>query len=147
MDAAPTAVTRVVIDLRGNGGGNSTILRPLLDGLKERPALKARGHLYALVDAGTFSSGLLAAVVLRQDLKAILVGEPPGEKPNSYGEVRPLTLPNSRLFIQYSTKFFRMSGSADPPTYEPDVIVRRSIADALAGRDPVLDTALALPPR
>jgi hypothetical protein len=142
VDAASPAITRFVIDLRANGGGDSRILTPLLDGLKAKPALKARGHLYALVDAGTFSSGLLAAIVLKQDLKAILVGEAPGEKPNSYGEVRQLTLPHSRLVIQYSTKFFRMTGSSDRPTYEPDVVVRRSIADALAGRDPVLDAAL-----
>jgi hypothetical protein len=64
-----------------------------------------------------------------------------GQKPNSYGEVRALTLPNSGLVVQYSTKFFRLA-KGEPPTYEPDVVVRPSIGDMLAGRDPALEAAL-----
>jgi hypothetical protein len=145
-DREPAAVGRVVIDLRANGGGDSSIIRPLLGGLRARPSLSSRGRLYALVGPATFSSGLLAAVALKKDLKAILVGEPPGEKPNSYGEARPLTLPHSGLIVQYSTKFFRLV-PGDPTTYDPDVAVGRTIADLVAGRDPVLDAALTHSPR
>lgn len=136
------AVERVVVDLRLNGGGNSTVIAPLITGLKSRPALSARGRLYALIGRATFSSGLLAAINFRSDLHAILVGEPVGEKLNSYGEVRELTLPNSQVVVQYSTKFFKIA-SGDPATYEPDVTVTRSLAEALAGRDPALEAALA----
>ena len=34
-DAHP--VQRVIVDLRFNGGGNSSVVQPLLDGLKARP--------------------------------------------------------------------------------------------------------------
>ena len=94
-----------------------------------------------MIGPATFSSGLMAAMALRHDLKAVLVGEPSGEKPNSYGEVRLLTLPHSKVVVQYSTKFFRLA-KGDPLTFDPDVRAARSIADMLAGRDPVLDTAL-----
>jgi C-terminal processing protease CtpA/Prc len=141
VDASPAAVERVVIDLRANSGGDSRVIEPLLRGLHARKALSARGRLYALVGPATFSSGLLAAITLREDLKAVIVGETPGELVNSYGEVRPLTLPNSRLVVQYSTKFFRLTKDAKA-VVDPDVDVRPSIADYLAGRDPVLDTAL-----
>ena len=137
------AIERVVVDLRLNGGGNSTVIAPLITGLRSRPALSARGRLYAIIGRATFSSGLLAAMNFRDDLHAILVGEPLGEKPNSYGEVRELKLPNSQLVVQYSTKFFRLVTDADPPAYMPDVLATRSLADALAGRDPALDAALA----
>jgi C-terminal processing protease CtpA/Prc len=140
-DAHP--VDRVVVDLRLNGGGNSQVIAPLISGLRSRPALSARGRLYAIIGRGTFSSGLLAAMNFRDDLHAILVGEPLGEKPNSYGEVRQLTLPNSQLVVQYSTKFFRLVANGDPPAYVPDVLAPRSLADALAGRDPALEAALA----
>ncbi|HLJ28580.1 MAG TPA: hypothetical protein VKY85_17870 [Candidatus Angelobacter sp.] len=138
---------RVVIDLRFNGGGNSTVINPLLEGLKSRTALSARGHLYGLMGRATFSSGFLAAINLRDDLAAILVGEPSGEKPNSYGEVKTLTLPNTQLEVQYSTKFFKIVKHKDPQALAPDIVVRGSLEDALAGRDPVLDAALHHPLR
>lgn len=137
------AIERTVVDLRLNGGGNSTVIAPLINGLKSRSALRTRGRLYALIGRATFSSGLLAAINFRSDLHAILVGEPVGEKLNSYGEVRELTLPNSQVVVQYSTKFFHVAGNDDSQAYAPDVLVTRSLADALAGRDPVLDAALA----
>jgi hypothetical protein len=142
MDKDPAAIERVVIDLRANGGGNSTVIDPLVKGLRARNTISARGRLYALVGPATFSSGLLAAIRLKDELKAIVVGEAPGEKPNSYGEVRTLTLPSSGVVVQYSTKFFRMVTNGDPPTWEPDVAARRSIADFLDGRDTVLEAAL-----
>ena len=95
-----------------------------------------------LTGPATFSSALMAAMTLRDDLQARLVGEPPGERPNSYGEVRQLTLPHSQLVIQYSTKFFRMDRKGDPAALEPHVTVSRSIADFLAGRDTVLEAAM-----
>jgi len=141
VDANPTAIERVVIDLRANGGGNSTVIKPLLDGLRARRSLTAAGRLFTLVGPATFSSGLLAAIDLRHDLKAIAIGERPGEKLNSYGEVRPLTLPHSRLLLQYSTKYFALVKDATAG-FEPDVVVRTTIGDWLAGRDPVLDAAV-----
>lgn len=141
VDKNLAAIERVVIDLRANGGGDSRVITPLVDGLRARKTLSARGRLYALVGPATFSSGLLAAIRLKEELKAIVIGEPPGEKPNSYGEVRTLTLPNSGVVVQYSTKFYRLV-SSDPPTWEPDMTVRRSIADLHAGRDTVLEAAL-----
>jgi hypothetical protein len=146
VDRDPAAVSRVVIDLRTNGGGNSQIIDPLIAGLRKRPGLSARGRLYVLVSPATFSSGLLAAITLKRDLKAILVGQPPGEKPNSYGEVRQLTLPRSGLVVQYSTKYFRLAGNAaDVAAYDPDIQVVRTIADLLTGRDAALEAAISIP--
>ncbi len=49
VDANPSAVERVVVDLRANGGGNSTVIKPLLDGLHKRKSLSAAGRLYTLI--------------------------------------------------------------------------------------------------
>jgi hypothetical protein len=51
-----------------------------------------------------------------------------------------LTLPNSRLLLQYSIKFFKLAKS-DTGTFDPDIVVRPTIADWLAGRDRELDLA------
>lgn len=136
-DAHP--VERVVVDLRFNSGGNSRVIIPLKNGLKSRPAL--RSHVYVLIGEGTFSSAQDNAIEMRKELHAVLIGEPTGERPNGYGEVKKLTLPNSTLTMQYSTKYFHLA-KGDPADLEPDVRVGRTLEDALAGRDPVLEAAL-----
>ena len=141
VDADPKAIDRVVIDLRANGGGDSRVINPLLAGLRARRPVIGRGHLYALVGPATFSSGLLAAYALKTTLRATLAGEPPGEKLNSYGEVRELTLPNSKLTVQYSTKYIRLARDNDA-LLQPDIVVTRSIADMLAGKDAVLEAVI-----
>jgi Peptidase family S41 len=132
-------VKRVVLDLRLNSGGDSRVLEPLKNGLKSRAKLRA--NVYVLIGPRTFSSAQMAAVEFRHDLHAKLVGEATGEKLNGYGEVRVLTLPNSGLKMQYSTKCFHL-GKDDDSGLEPDVRVSSTLGDALAGRDPVLDAAL-----
>jgi hypothetical protein len=138
-------VRRVIVDLRLNGGGSSSVIEPLLDGLGSRPALTARGHLYAFIGAQTFSSGLMAAMDLHNRLHAILVGGPTGNKPNHYGEQLNFSLPNSGLLVHYASKHFHLMPNADPPTLAPDVPVPYSLQDFLSGRDPVLEAALQHP--
>jgi hypothetical protein len=135
-------IHRVIVDLRFNQGGDSRIINPLESGLKSRTALIARGHLYTLIGRATFSSGLIAALDFRDSLHAILIGEPTGEKPNHYGEVKQLTLPNSKLEVRYSTTFFQLIRDSNPPWLAPDIVVTRSLKDFLDGRDPALDAAL-----
>jgi hypothetical protein len=139
-DAHP--IQRTIVDLRLNQGGNSNVIKPLESGLKSRKALSAQGHLIALIGPSTFSSGLLAAMDFGSDLHAILIGEPTGEKPNSYGEIKILTLPNSQLRTTCCTKFFRLMKNSDPLALEPKIAVKPSLADFLAGRDPVMEAAL-----
>ena len=135
-------VERVIVDLRFNGSGDSSVIDPLMDGLKSRPWLSSTGRLYILTGSGTYSSGMMAAVEFRNTLHALLVGEPSGSPPNEYGEIKDFTLPNSKIDVQYTTKYFRLLPNSDPQTLEPDLPVHRSIADFLSGRDPVLDMAL-----
>jgi hypothetical protein len=145
VDALP--IERTIVDLRFNTGGDNAVAFALEDALNARPALRAQGHLYALIGRSTVSSGMDAAADFRKRLHALLIGEPLGERPNTYGEVSTFTLPNSGLVVRYSTKYFRGAKDADPASLEPDVLVTRSIADFLAGRDPVLDAALRHPLR
>lgn len=135
-------VGRVIVDLRSNSGGDSAVIKPLLQGLKSRPALHGRGHLYALIGRGTFSSGLLAAFDLKREAGAILVGESTGGKPNGYGEMHSFKLPNSQLVVTCCVKYFHLVDGADPPSLDPDLPAAIALKDFLAGRDPALETAL-----
>ena len=103
-EADTHAVNRVVVDLRQNGGGDSRVIAPLASGLASRRS--SLRHLYVLIGPNTFSSALVNAIDLHDKLKATLVGEPTGGKPSSYGEVKTFVLPNSKLVVQYTTKFF-----------------------------------------
>ena len=129
---------RVVVDLRQNSGGNSAVLDPLKRALIQRPMLR----VFVLVGPETFSSALMNALQLREEAHAKLAGAPLGEKPNSYGEIRPIKLPSSNLTIWYSTKFFRLDPHGDPVEITPDIPAPTLLSDDLAGRDPVLEAAL-----
>ena len=136
-------VARVIIDLRFNGGGNSLVIWPLFAALKNREALKS--HVFVLIGPATFSSAQDNAIELRHEFKATLIGEATGERPNGYAEVRTIELPNSGLTVRYCTKYSRLIKDSDPSALEPDVRVPITLADVLAGRDPVLEAALKQP--
>jgi hypothetical protein len=76
-------------------------------------------------------------------LGAVLVGSPTGGKPNSYGNTSTLQLPNSLLQVSYSTRYYQLFNGADPPWLAPELAVDETIADLRAGRDPLLEAAVA----
>jgi hypothetical protein len=162
------AAADLVIDLRFNGGGDSGLARPLLKALAARPALAQEGHLYVLVGPDTYSSAVLTVVRLDLETGARFVGEPPASIPDHYGQVRSFYLPGSRIRVDYATKHFPMTDYAggerfsfgqwlgvlgytsdivpfdgEAEAFVPELIVSPTIEDYLAGRDPVLDAALA----
>ena len=122
---------KVIIDLRYNSGGDSTVIEPLVDGLEkirqERPLA-----VYVLIGEDTFSSAVLNAIELKDRLDAVLVGRPTGGSASHYGELGRNVLPNSRLVFTWSTKWFD-NGLAGPLV--PDIPVARSIADYRDGID------------
>jgi len=139
-DADSHTVKRVVIDLRFNGGGDSSVINPLKSGLASR--LKSLGRIYVLIGPDTFSSGVQNAEELHKDLSATLVGEATGGMPGGYGEVGLLTLPNSKLVVRFTTKHF---GPKDGGinTLKPDIPVPVRLADFIAGHDPAFEAAIA----
>jgi len=137
--------TRLVLDLRFNGGGNETVLTPFIQAIEARPGFNQPGKMFVIIGRGTYSSALQNAITLKQEYNATLVGEPTGGKPNHYGEVRNFALPNVDLRVQYSTRYWLNYPVGDPLTLEPDVLAVPTVADLLAGRDPALETALLRP--
>ncbi|MDB4533820.1 S41 family peptidase [Vicingaceae bacterium] len=138
---AQNDVQRFVLDLRDNGGGNSVIFYPLYRYLADHPTLSEKGKLFVVIGRRTFSSAVLNAMLMKKT-NAIFVGEPTGGKPNHFGEVKIMTLPNSKLRVQYSTKYFTQVLGSDPPAVMPDVTVELTFDDWNEGRDPVLETIL-----
>jgi hypothetical protein len=76
-------------------------------------------------------------------LGAILIGGPTGGKPNSYGNNSTFQLSNSLIQVSYSTRYYQLVSGSDPPSVAPDVAVEPTISDLRAGRDPLLEAAVA----
>jgi Peptidase family S41 len=132
-------VDRLIIDLRGNGGGNTFQFDQFfVPKLNQHPELNDPQRLFVLIDRVTFSSASDHAAFFRKNSKATLVGEPTGGRPNGYGEVRSFTLPNSRAEVRYSTNYFQPL-EIDLPSLEPDVLIYAPAEEAFAGEDPVLE--------
>jgi hypothetical protein len=137
---------RLVIDMRENGGGDFTLVREhLLPGLKQRSAINRTGHLFVVIGRDTFSAAMSNATDFRKETKAILVGEPIGERPNSYQENRQLVLPNSLLTVSYSTQYYSFLNGASE--VKPDKRIDPDWLSYKAGRDPVMDWILAYSPK
>lgn len=130
---------RLVLDLRGNGGGNNYLNQPLVHALIQRPALDRRGRLFVIVDRGTFSAAVSLAADLERETHALFVGEPTGAAPNSPGDPTNVTLPASGLVVRVSTAFWQGSDPRDPRRFiAPDLPAMPAWADWLGHRDPAL---------
>jgi C-terminal processing protease CtpA/Prc len=137
---ARNTVQRVVLDLRYNGGGSNQVLAPWVKEIRAS-RFNRKGKLFILIGPHTFSSAVYHAVELRDTTAAILLGEPTCGKPNEYGDVRTMDLPNSRIKVAYSTKYFRQR-PVDEPCLMPDALIEQTSTDFFSGIDPVIGAAL-----
>jgi hypothetical protein len=136
-------VTRLVIDMRGNGGGDFFEGRKhLVNPVQARPSINKEGAFFVLIGRRTFSAALANAIDFRKETHATLVGEPIGERPNSYSENDEMTLPNSRLVVSYSTKYYKFLED-DVSAVMPDKRIDPDWAEFRAGRDPAMDWVLS----
>lgn len=138
-----TKAKRVILDIRQNGGGDNHTYGPLLIFLMNE-LINQPGKLYVLSGRNTFSAASNFLTEVETRTKAIIVGEPMGSSPNLYGDTRTYTLPNSKIEAWISTRYWEKSSPTDKRTsIEPHIKVELSSKDWFAGRDPVLETALA----
>lgn len=122
-------IVKVTIDLRNNLGGDSLLLGPLVEYLKNNKEISEKGNLSVIIGRETFSSGLLNAYELKNQCNAILLGEPTGGKPNCYGEILRFNLPNSKFNVSYSTRYYKLIEDDSVDALYPDEIVEETIDD------------------
>ena len=139
FDSKPVA--RFIIDLRNNTGGNSSVLDPFLVSGAARMAKFTGVKPVVIIGRRTFSAGITNAIEMQQG-PVILVGEPSGGSPNAYSEIRSLTLPNSQLIVNYSTKLKSFPGYP-AGSLLPDVTVPFYSSDWFTRHDPFLAAVLA----
>ena len=141
------AVDRLVLDLRLNRGGDGTLNQPLMLSLIRSPKLEGPGHLFVIIGRSTFSAAQFLVHDLEEYTDAVFVGEPTGGKPNSYGDSRRITLPNSGITVRASIYYWQRTHPLDTrPWKGPDVAAELTSRDYGANVDPALREILAWKP-
>jgi len=100
--------------------------------------LNREGKLFVAIDRGTFSSAILNAISMSKRTKSIFVGEPTGGSPVHYGEVRKLTLPNSRIQVSCSTVLWKTTSDTSE-AFMPDILIERTFEDYYLMMDRVIE--------
>jgi hypothetical protein len=131
---------RLIVDLRGNGGGDTSPFDTLISGIRADPVINKRGRIFGLIDPGTDSSATYDAFELVRDTHAILMGQQVEDPIDEYGNDNfSLRLPYSGLMLQYTTKIVNPTKR---PFGTPNVVVAPTLRQVMDGTDPVLQAAL-----
>lgn len=134
-------VEKFVFDMRYNPGGSSDQGTRLVKEIAKVKSINQKGKIFVIVGRKTFSSAILNSLDFQNYTEAIFVGEPTGGKPNHYGEIRKLILPNQGLKVNYSTKYFTHSKTDDNSFY-PDYEITTTFEEYKNGIDPVVEWIL-----
>ena len=145
------SVKGLIVDVRFNTGGDAGVGTPLVEAL----AARSKGlPVVVLTGRATFSAGITHAAQWKQFANASIIGEPAGDGLDLWSEGGNLLLPNSGLTVHYANGFHAYSVKDYPAfkpyfsdlnvaTLVPDRVVEVSWSNYAAGRDPVLEAALA----
>lgn len=144
-------IENVVVDLRGNGGGNSLVANEFIKYLNvdeyqswdsavrfgwyllrnenisytnQKKEQVFDGAVYVLTDTWTYSSAMDFAMLIADNDLGTIVGQPSGNLPDSYGDCLFFQMPNSRLVISVSYKrWYRIDQTKAGEPIMPDVEV------------------------
>ncbi|KUK77734.1 MAG: Peptidase S41 [candidate division WS6 bacterium 34_10] len=127
-----SSLLNLIIDLRNNKGGDSEVLKPLIEFLRK---YKGKYKTFVLTGADMYSSAVINLIELSDIPNTISIGEIPHGNPTHYGEVEIFILPNSKLKVFSSSKLFRFKGYKLGEPFKPTHIVNTKIQDLLLGKD------------
>jgi hypothetical protein len=149
----------IILDVRFNTGGDYTKVAHFASHLAD--FLPPSGRIYLLTGPQTFSAAITAIAFVKQATgsRAIILGEPVGDRLTFYGEGNSGCLPHENLCLHYSTGMHDYAHRCDdwdrcfwlnwifPVQVEslaPNETVEMTFADYAARRDPVFERAVAL---
>ena len=137
-------VEHLVIDMRFNGGGNTDLIRPLINGLGAARKVNRIGHLWVIIGRRTFSAAQNTVNLFNAFDHPIFVGEPTGSRPRFIGESTWFVLPHSKTRVYCSSRYWQVLDSTDNRCWiPPQIVAEPTYADYVAGRDRAMDAIYA----
>ncbi len=109
----------LLIDVRGNTGGDFLLTMPLIDAISE----SANKHVVVLVDKFTFSAAIVFVAILKHRLgnRLKLIGEEMGDGLTFFAEGGLLELPASGAVVRYSSAFHDWKNGTTDETTPPEI--------------------------
>jgi hypothetical protein len=149
----------IILDLRFNTGGDYTKVAHFASHLPD--FVPPSGRIYLLTGPQTFSAAITTAAFVKQSAgsRAIILGEPVGDRLTFYGEGNSGCLPHQDLCLHYATGLHDYAHRCDDwnrcfwlnwifpvqvKSLAPDETIKMTFADYTALRDPVFERAVAL---
>jgi len=149
----------IIFDMRFNSGGDYTKAAAFASHLPEY--LTPGGRIYILTGPQTFSAAITTVAFVKQAAgsRAVILGEPVGDRLTFYGEGNTGCLPHAGLCVRYATGMHDYAQRCDDwgkcfwlnwlfpvqvKSLAPDETITMTHADYTARRDPVFDRAVAL---
>lgn len=129
-----------ILDLRGNGGGNSNMGAMVFTKLMDKPYGELRpdpNHswpvkLALICDRSTYSAASFEAMFFKDYKMGIVAGEETGGRASFFGNIENVTLPNSLLVCGIATGYFpRRAGYDDGRGVLPDLPLDVTLDDGV----------------
>ncbi len=146
-DETPAAAEELAKPLQKNARGWFDVLGHPNRGLQSTRQPHFAGRVAILIDGGSFSATGEATSAFHYYKKAVFFGEESGAGyyGNTSGFMVTAILPNSRIRVRVPLVLYTMAVEGYPKDrgLVPDFPVAATIEDLMAGRDPVMEKALA----
>ena len=137
-------IGNVAVDVRGNGGGNSTVVNEFIkylpteryhgggsdirygaftvhqDGICKNARytdLTFEGKVYVLTNHDSFSSAMMFAMMIQDNGLGEVIGEFPANAVNGYGDIVIFRLPNTGMMLAVSRKKWYRADEKNPDEY------------------------------
>lgn len=149
-DVKENNIEHIVIDVRGNPGGNSQVIMELfryidVDFDSNRPKyeeLLFMGNFYVLTNSNSFSASTMLATNLKYNIGATLIGETPGNNIVFTGDGQLFPLENSNFVAFIPTSLFHVRGVPLEEQHQPlkmDYPIEVTREAIINGEDPWME--------
>ena len=130
---------KFVLDIRHNGGGNNTLIKPIIRGIIKLDEIDRPGHFFVIIGRETFSAAQNLTNELENWTKVTFVGEPTASHVNLYGDARRFELPNSKMPIFISELWWQNKHARDERKWTgPHLFTPQRFADYQNNIDPAM---------
>lgn len=134
----------LIIDVRGNGGGNNYLNAPLVRAVTAHDRLNRPGGVFVITGRQTYSAAVDLLCGLTRHSHALVVGEPAKAGTRAVGEPRSIELPCSKLVVRCSTLLYQHDHPMEQRGYIwTDLPAPCTSRDFAENRDPALEAILS----